>query len=155
MVRAVEGIKQKLASQGQEIEDRKLMQAFVLPHFESAFKQLQETILAESDVDENDLEDAVTTYVKQGDKKLADICERIRMIYREFGGEVDIDEEVSAPSQNLSLDTIILILEGIGEKMNEQTSEFIEAYKEDFGLPSSRADMERFQNELMTLSERL
>ncbi len=155
MIRAAEGIKQQLAQQGKEMEDRKLMQTFILSHFESGFKDLQDKILAEFDVDESELEDACNTYVKNGDKKLREICERIRMIYKEFGGEIDSeDKENNDFNEEIPLETIVAMLKSIGGKMSDETESFVQDFKAEYGVPDSRSDIEIFQGKLMELSER-
>ena len=161
MIRAAEGIKQKIAQQGQEIEDRKLMQMFILPHFETAFQQLQEKILDEYEVEEYELEDAVNTYIAEGDKKLSETAERIRMIYKEFGGGIDDADEsensltspAGAGASELNLDKVVAILEDIMVNMEEKCSQFFEAYMAQHGSPRTKEQINNFQMQLMYISE--
>lgn len=155
LIRAAEGIKQKLAQQGQELDDRKLMKAFILPHFESGLQEIETAVLKAYDVDAADLEDAVNTYVKQGHTKLKEICDRMRLIYREFGGEVDdLEEESEESTVQLNEDLLSAGLELIAERMSALTEQYIIEFKAENGIPRTEADLQAFQGGLMTVSEK-
>jgi hypothetical protein len=157
MVRAAEGIRQQIQQQGQEIDDRRLMKMFILPHFETAFQELQDVVLDECDADEAELEEAVTYYIKQGNTDLKELSNKIRLIYREFGGEVEADAgdglEPPAPTREISLDVVIRILQMLDEKMSANIEAYIEAFKEKYGLPNSQDLVDAFQQGMMALSE--
>jgi len=156
LIRAAENIKQKLAQQGQELEDRKLMKAFVLPHFETGLQEIETGVLQAYDVDALDLQDAVETYVKEGNTKLKEICDRMRLIYREFGGEVDDLENEAADESAVPLteDTLCAGLELISQRMSALTEQYIIEFKAENGIPRSESDLQEFQGGLMAVSEK-
>lgn len=79
------------------------MKHFVLPKLEPAFREAQNSVLAAYDVVEEDLEEAVTTYIANGDKELASIVDRIRKIFTSLGGDLgDSDESDEASSSKAS-----------------------------------------------------
>lgn len=99
----VNGLKQQFAAQGQQINESDLMKHFVLPKLEPAFREAQNSVLAAYDVVEEDLEEAVTTYIANGDKELASIVDRIRKIFTSLGGDLgDSDESDEASSSKAS-----------------------------------------------------
>jgi len=63
-----------------------IMKQWILPHVESSLRDIQDQILAARDVEEEEIEEAVNTYIANGDKDLAGIVKTIRSIYRQFGG---------------------------------------------------------------------
>lgn len=135
---AVENIKQQLAQQGAQMEDMKIKQSYVLPHFDLAFKTSQQEILEERDFDEEELEDAVTYYSNKGQGKLSDIVYQIKVLYKEFGGDVDIssyqssNDKVNASndseSKEISLEEIVNLLDLLGERVNEITDQYCASF---------------------------
>lgn len=155
LIRAAEGIKQKLAQQGQELDDKKLMKAFILPHFESGLQEIETGVLESHDVDPADLQDAVETYIKQGNSKLKEICDRMRLIYREFGGEVDdLEEDTEESAVVFTEELLITAVEKLSERMAALTEEYIIEFKAENGIPRSEADLQNFQGGLMAISEK-
>lgn len=158
MVRAAENVKQQIAAQGQEIEDKKLMQTFILPHFETSYREIQQQALDDADVEESELEEAVNEYMKQGHQPLIEIYTRIRLIYKEFGGDCGEDGEVLAGKEQegadeITHDMIILVLQKLAERMNAVTLGFIHQFKEQYGSPNSPTVQAAFQQGMLSLSE--
>lgn len=93
MLRHAEKIKQQISQQGQDIDEQQLLKLVVVPQLDSSFRELQTEILNSHDMDEEDLEEAVTTYIEDGDKELLEISEKIRKIYKGLGGDIGDSEE--------------------------------------------------------------
>lgn len=87
-----ERIKQSIAAQGQEIDDAILLKTFLLPNLENLLRQVQDKALEDYDVDEDELEEAVTEYCRQGDADLIKTSATIRSIFKRFGANI-VDEE--------------------------------------------------------------
>ena len=66
MVSAAENIRAQIEQQGQQIDDEKLMRHFILPHFETAMAEVYAKVFDEMEVDEDEVDDAKTFYIKAG-----------------------------------------------------------------------------------------
>jgi exonuclease VII small subunit len=71
--RAAESIKQQIEAQGQQIDEKQFLAGYMLPHFETALKDLQSQVFSEFDVEEDELEEAVAYYMKGGNLKLREV----------------------------------------------------------------------------------
>ena len=175
-LRATENIKQQLAQSGQDMDDKKILKNFILPHLETTFQQAQNTILDDFEVEEYELADAVTYYVKHGDKKLKEASDRIKLIYKEFGGDVDDDDDdeeeetvdldvdgsakeskstTTKKNAAVTHDQVLEILQTIGVEMSRVTEQYVSQYVATYGAPKDRAEMETFQMQILTISERI
>ncbi len=155
-LRAAESIKQQIAAQGQEIEDAQLLKAFILPHLESSIREVTQSILDEFDVDEDELEEAVETYVAAGDEELMHLSKQLKIIYKQFGGETGDDDATSAPSakaSEMSLNDVIVLLEELAQTMMENCDSFCKEFIGKFGTPTSQEMLEKFQTGLFQATE--
>ena len=161
MVKAAENIKQQLAQQGQEMEDKVIMANFILPHFETAFKEIESQVYEDKDVEEHEVEEATYYYIEHGNATLKEAGKKIRLIYKEFGGEVeesaDFEVDQTGASQrssvNLGVKEIVGVLNSIGEKMSNATDGYIETFVQTYGSPNSPELLESFQTGMIALSE--
>jgi len=155
MVGAAENIKQQIQAQGLEMEDSKIMKTYILPHFEQGFKDAQEEVLGEFDVEEYELEDAVNTYTAEGNKTLAEMQERIRLLYKAFGGDMpEAENEAEAgdlDSKELGLETVLTMLQSLGEHLYQQTDEYCKEFINTHGRPTAD-NMALFQEGLVEIS---
>ena len=159
MVNAANNIKQQLQAQGLDMEDSKIMVIYILPHFTSGYKDIKNQVLNEYDVEEYELEEATLYYMDKGDETIRETTKKIRKLYNACGGNVNLDEDedvASVPSKGLlPFETVLEILQVIGEITMNKTDEFIVTFKEKYGLPKDQDTAERFQQGLMSISERL
>ena len=177
LIRAAEGIKQQIKQQGgKEIDDKKLMEMFVLPHLESQFREAQDKVLNDFEVEEYELEDGVTYYSKHGHKKIKEIADRIKLIYKEFGGEIDDEDDedenddilpttengqvidTSSKKKNngaVTHEQVVEVLESIVTDMTEMTDQYCSQYVATYGAPSTMAELQAFQVQYLTLSEQI
>jgi len=154
MLRAADGIKQQLAQQGQEIDDMQLMKTFILPHVKEQFDAIQAGILEQYEYDDDELEEAVQFYILEGNEKLAEISDKIKSIYKEFGGDVEVDApEASEAAQGLSEDNVVELMQGLSDKMAYNTDIFCSQFIENFGAPTTIQGMEQFQMGLMQIAD--
>jgi hypothetical protein len=86
--RQMEGVKQQVAGMGQEISDQELLKHIVGPHLDVSYRNAQEAVLSIHGIEEEDLEEAVNTYIANGDKELIAISENMKMIYKTLGGVI-------------------------------------------------------------------
>lgn len=160
MVNAANNIKQQIQSQGQDMEDSKIMSNFILPHFTSGYRDIQNQILSEFDVEEFELEEATKYFIAEGDEKVKEIAKKIRKFYHTCGGDVDLDdgEDISSATTSskgiLPFEMVVEMLEVISQVVSAKTDEYITAFKEEYGVPRDRESVERFQQGMMSLSER-
>lgn len=153
LANAAQGIKQQIMEQGQEITDEQLMQAFILPHFETMLKEQTNEVLEEYDVDEDELEEAVSAYLKDGDDELTVISDALINIYKKFGGTHEDEEDSSKPTVDMPLEQLIEFLSELSEDMVESTATFVRGYVEQNGKPSSQHEVLQFQQQLMEVSD--
>lgn len=155
MIRGAENIKQQIQAQGQHIEDAQLMKSFILPHFDTGFEEIQKEVLTELDIDEADLEEAFNYYYSEGNPALKDISDRIRTIYREFGGAIEEDagEANAAPPKEIDSRQFMALLNDLTGQLIEHTQQYVVAYVEEHGVPASMDTMEKFQHGLLSLTE--
>jgi hypothetical protein len=172
-VRHVEQMKQQIAAGGQSVPEKELMK-YMLPHFETALKEIESAVYTDKDVEAGEVEDAVNTYVAAGHEKLSEICQKIRLIYKEFGGELDAGDEgdgagasasnsdssekgaasSSASGGEIALSDVLEILTVLSEKIGSLTDEYVGVFVEQHGLPNGDAElMQSFQMGMMSLSE--
>jgi len=85
---AFEQIKQQVAQQGQQIPDRTIMEQAIFPHFSATFQEIKDAVLNEAGIDEKTLEIA-TEHYKTSNLSIAEIVQKVKVIYYEFGGDVD------------------------------------------------------------------
>lgn len=141
---AIESIKQQIAQQGAQMEDSKIKQLYILPHLELAFQTSQQEILEERDFEEEELKDAVSYYSNKGQGKLSEIVYQIKVLYKEFGGDVDISSyqtsndklnaSNSGESKELSLEEIVNLLDLLAERVNELTNQYCAAFIKHKGI---------------------
>ncbi|KAJ1403158.1 hypothetical protein B484DRAFT_405198, partial [Ochromonadaceae sp. CCMP2298] len=62
LMKNAQDIRQQIEQQGGDIDDKTLMKEFILPHFKDILKDIQDKELEDNNVDEDDLEEACTTY---------------------------------------------------------------------------------------------
>lgn len=157
-LRAADSIKQQIAAQGQEIEDAQIFKAFILPHLETAIRDVTQSVLDEFDVDEDELEEAVDAYVAAGDEELIHISKQLKAIYKQFGGETGDSEgaestAVSAKAAEMSLDEVVALLEELAQVMIDQSDSYCSEFVGQFGTPRSQQDFMKFQQGLMQITE--
>lgn len=159
-VQGADGIKQQLVQQGQQIDDRQLMTMFILPHVETAFADIQREALEKFDFDDDELQEAVDYYIKEGNKSLLEISNRIKLIYQQFGGDI-VDETAAAAApkrsgsgRKVSMDEVIALMEDLGDKMKTYSDLYCKQFIEQYGIPSTQKQLERFQGGLMETAER-
>lgn len=157
MLRAAENIKQQIAAQGQDIENEQLMKMFILPHFDQAFREIQDSTLDELNIDEDELEEAVDVYTKENDAELIEIVRQIKSVYKQFGGDVVDDEEPESESnqnmKDLSLEELLLLLNKLSSEMKVNTDKYAQKFVEDNGPPSNHKMVEQFHLGLLQLTE--
>ena len=157
LIMAAENIKQQIASQGQQIDDASLMKVFLLPQLEQMIRDTQESIFEKFDVDEDEVEEAVEYYTKRGHEELIAINQNITMLYKQFGGEVDEGEDLAAAgdgggaagSGEYTLEMVVGMMQSLTEKMVRSTDEYTGEFISKNGVPSTQAEVERFQLGLM------
>lgn len=161
MVSAAENIRAQIESQGQQIDDEKLMKHFILPHFETAMVEVQEKVFEEFDVDESEVDDARTYYIHMGNKEIKEAYHKVKTIHKEFGGDVEVDDdeeedELDAdgrPLRELSVQDVVGILETLAERMGEVTDNYVEEFINEHGIPNNKTIITAFQEGMMGLSE--
>ena len=87
-VRQVEGAKQLIAGMGEEISLQEILKHIVGPNLDVSYRNVREAVLSIHGIKEEDLEEAVNTYIANGDKELIAISENMRMIYKTLGGDL-------------------------------------------------------------------
>jgi hypothetical protein len=159
---AAQNIKQQIQQQGQDIDDVTLMKQFILPHFDSNLKEIQDAVLEEFDVDEDELEEAVDVYIAAGDAELIDIAKSIRVLHKQFGGDVEIENEEagggarSATAAAMGIQEVVELMEELARQMLQYTDDFCGTFVDERGVPTmaDRSSMEEFQMGLMAVSQR-
>eukprot|EP01041_Mallomonas_annulata_P012697 gene12697-26751_t len=161
--RAADNIRQQVEAQGQQIDERQLMAGYMLPHFETALKDLTTQILEEYNIEEDELQESVAYYIKEGNLKLKEISKSVNNYYKQFGGEID-EEEISYPTnqksssstssnQDLSLDEFSRVLDKLTELLSTATDGYLQAFKEKYGVPTTTEVAEQLQQGMMVISE--
>jgi hypothetical protein len=157
LLQGADGIKQQLAQQGQQMEDKQLMKMFILSHLETNLADFQKEALEKYGVDDDELQEAVDYYIKEGNRSLEEISKRIKLIYNEFGGESAEEEEkapeLSANAKSISIDHVIALMEDLGEKMKSFANIYCLRFIEANGVPQSQQQLEKFQIGLMETAE--
>lgn len=163
LVQQIEGLLNQIEQQnpGHQLDREKVIKTLILPHlglpgrFESSLQKAQETVYDEYDVDEFEMEDAVTYYSRNGNKDLKDLQDKLRALYKTFGGDVAEDEEAAdeAPGKMLNAQQVVAVLGQLAERMSDLTDGYIEAFKEAHGLPQTPEHITAFQHGMMELSE--
>ena len=90
------GIGRKLAASGEKVSEQDLLQKFAAPQLDATYRQAQDAVLSAHGIEEEDLEEAVNTYIASGDKELTSIADTMRKIYKTFGGDLGDDDEQEA-----------------------------------------------------------
>jgi hypothetical protein len=116
--------------------------------------------LQEHDIEEGELEEAALFYSTRGDAKLKEIISKIQLMHKQFGGEnpstqaaMDSSSNAVTSQQELTLSQVINLLQSLSEKVNAATNQFIEEFKETYGLPKGN-NMMQFQQGMLQMSER-
>lgn len=133
------------------------MKQYILPHFGSNLKEIQETILAEFDVDEDELEEAVNTYIANGDEELAGITKSIRILHTQFGGDSDIEAPNAAKNSKaaaMGINEVVELLEELASQMLQHTDDFCGKFVDEYGVPSNQQQGQEFQLGMMEVSQR-
>lgn len=157
MLQAADGIRVQMQQQGHEMDERKLMQTFIYQHFVDAMENIQSTVLAENDVEESELEEAVDEYARGGDVELREIVAKLKAIHYQFGGEGDAaglqqQQEPDDTSRELGLEELLQVIDKLAERIADQMDEYIVGFKEQHGPPNA-STMEEFHHGFMRLTE--
>jgi hypothetical protein len=126
LFRVAEQIKQQIQAQGQDIDDATLLKSFLLPHLENALKDIQDAVLAEHDVDEDELEEAVNEYIQNGDAELLKITKTIRGMFQKFGADVEEDEGDSSSLGATASTSVVSSTKSSGKSTDMSLEEFVE-----------------------------
>lgn len=160
LINAFNNVKQQILAHGENMEDRKIMEQFIFPHFKGIFDECSTKTYDEYDVLEEEVKDAVETYIRMGRDDIEDIAKQIKLIYREYGGEVYIegDEFEDIPGseksdKDMSLEELIALVAIITAKMQEVTKIFINDFIQKHGKPTSGADVMKFNQGLMSVGQ--
>lgn len=161
MLNGFNNIKQQIMMHGENIEDRKIMEQYMFPHFKLAYDKANRDVLEEYDVLDEELQDAVETYIRMGNGEIEDVTKQIKLVYREFGGEVTIegeDEFEDIPGSetrtgDMTLQEVLEIIHLITEKMVDVTKVFISEYVEKHGKPSDNISVAKFNQSLMSAGQ--
>ena len=160
LINAFNNVKQQILAHGENMEDRKIMEQFIFPHFKGIFDDCSAKTYDEYDVLEEEVEEAVEAYIKMGREDIEDAAKQIKMIYREYGGEVYIegDEFEDIPGseksdKEMSLEELLAVVDVITAKMQEVTKVFIGDFVEKHGKPTSGADVMKFNQGLMSVGQ--
>lgn len=156
LIDAAENIKAQIRQQGHEIDDQTVYKSYILVHFESGFRDIQESVLAEIDCEESELEEAVSYYQSHGSVILQDISQKIRKIYKQFGGQLDNESNDNIPqsekSKSMNVDDVLEILNALNDKIMTASDGFITKFKEEYGIPNSEMLSGIFNQGLMTIA---
>ncbi|KAJ1424546.1 hypothetical protein B484DRAFT_480506 [Ochromonadaceae sp. CCMP2298] len=149
--------RQKIEQQGGDIDDKTLMKDFILPNFKAILKDIQDKELEDNNVDEDDLEEACTTYVEEGDEELIEIYKKIRALHRTFGGDEDDENEDAGAhggaTVEMSVDEVVQLMAELLKAVLQATDKFCAKFIDENGKPRTQAHMEVFhmgQMELVT-----
>ena len=161
LINAFNNVKQQIMAHGENMEDRQIMEQFIFPHFKGIFDECSAKTYDEYDVLEEEVEEAVETYIKMGRSDIEDIAKQIKMIYREYGGEVYIEGEdefedipgSETSNKDMSLQELLDVVDVITAKMQEVTKIFIDEFIKQHGKPSSPTDVMKFNQGLMSLGQ--
>ena len=81
-------------------------------------------------------------------------------MHKQFGGEnpstqgaMDTSSTAMTSQQELSLSQVINLLQSLSERVNDATDQFIEEFKETYGMPNG-SNMMQFQQGMLQMSER-
>jgi len=126
---AVENIRGQMAQQGQSLSPD-FMRKEILPHVAAGIEKAQNTVLAKFNADESDLEDAVKTYISEGDEEIFELALKIKKIYNKFGGDaiIDEDEDDDDTSEELSPNELVEVLKRLAVVLTEEANNFIDQY---------------------------
>lgn len=154
--KAARNIKAQIMEQGQDIDEMTIRKQFLLPHFESNLKEIQTAVLEEFEADEDDLEEAVNHYIAAGDEELASIAKSIRVFYKDFGGDIDVDEpgKVSEAVEAMGINDVVALMKELGNQMMQHTDDFCGKFIDEHGPPTTAQLAEEFQMGLMAASQR-
>ena len=149
MYGVLENIKQQAQAQP-DFDVETVKKTYVLPHFETLVKKVQEEACDKFDVDSDEIEEAVTTYIENGDVKLIEISTKLKRMYRDFGGETD---DISAggteeKKEELSFNEIVTFISVYTDKLLEKIKEATIEYKNEFGIPDTEETNAHFQQYL-------
>lgn len=177
-----ERIKQSIAAQGQEIDDAILLKTFLLPNLENLLRQVQDKALEDFDVDEDELEEAVTEYCKQGDADLIKTSATIRSIFKRFGANIVDEEEEEeeepaaakasanataettvskksskkskkSPSKDMPLEEFLQFMRTFQTIQLELTKSTIEDFVEEFGRQLDQTTAQLFQQRMFIAAQ--
>jgi hypothetical protein len=170
LFRVADQIKQQFQQQGQDIDDQTLLKQFLLPHLEQALKDIQEAVLTEYDADEEELEDAVSTYIAKGDEELLKISTTIRKIFQKFGADIVDDEEdeyedipattnkpaakagKKSGSKEMSLDEFLKFFKLFSKLQISATEKGMKEFIAEYGTHMDQTTFVMFQQKLMEAS---
>lgn len=157
LLMAAQNIRQQIQQQGGEIEDEVMMKQYILPHFGSNLKEIQEKILEEFDVDEDELEEAVNTYIANGDEELIGITKSIRVLHTQFGGDSEIEPPKAAKNSKaaeMGFNEVIALLEEMASQMLQETDDFCGKFVDEYGIPTNAQLAQEFQIGMMEMSQK-
>lgn len=159
MLNAHANIKQQIAAQGQQMSDKDIMVNYILPHFDSLLTELQSNVLDQCDVELCEIEEAVDYYEPKV-LELAEVVFKMKTIYHEMGGDVDLDyaeqragEELDANAREITSKELMGFLRSLSAKMSEQLGGYADAFIGQYGIPRTQEHKQAFQIGMMTLSE--
>jgi hypothetical protein len=162
-------IQQQLQAQGMDVPPATIIKSYIFPHFEIAFKEIQAEVLAEADVEEFELEDAVSTYCKMGHPQLLEVSGKLRMLHAAMGGEAspssggeegaDAGEGGSggddSSSEDLSMDALMHVLARLSKHMEVEMDTYCKAFiSANDGPPSTAEGFQEFQAGMVAISDK-
>ena len=163
MLKQFDQIREQIEAQGQRLDDEKFKKRMLLPQFEKLLQEVQNQIFDEFDVDESEVDDAVTTYIREGNNQLRDINEKIQLLYQNFGGDSKSSTgsgnssismmENSFGDKEINVTKLIEMLELLANLTTAFTNEFVERFKSEHGLPNQQTVLQ-FQEGMMELSQK-
>lgn len=163
--------RKQAAAQGQQIDEEQLLKAFLFPNFESILIELDSHMLQEHDLDECELKHAVNYYINQGNHKLKQICKKLNQVYKDFGGELDEEDEsnfsqsissretvksvmsVSTSGNGLTKEKFLQVLEELTKAVAEHANEFLLHFKSTYGTTVEAENLLVFQQGFMQVQE--
>lgn len=157
-------MQQQYKAQGQELDDETITKYILHPQFTSFLKDAQEKTLEKYNVDEDEMEDAINYYTGVGgNADLIDMRNSLRMLYKQFGGEVDEDGVDLAggemggsagPEGDWDEMKLLMVVDSLKNAVISATDEFVGNFVVEQGAPASHAQVETFQLGMMAAQEK-
>lgn len=116
---------------------------------------IQTKVYEHHNVEDYEVEDACNFYSKTNDQ-IRDIANKIRKIFRDFGADVELDEdedEEVVDNVDLSLDKILHIIQDLSSILSDKVDEFVKEFKKVHGHPNDTGSRESFQQGMINVTE--